>query len=57
MIVEYIKKVIEENFIKSKEQNVIGKFILRNYSRSPSSEVSKSSSILVPMVLVCVGSR
>ena len=33
MIVEYIKKVIEENFIKSKEQNVIGKFILRNYSQ------------------------
>ena len=33
MIVEYLKSVIQENYLKSKEKGVRGKFILRNYPK------------------------
>jgi hypothetical protein len=34
MIVNYIKNIIEENYLKAKENGIIGKFILRNYHKS-----------------------
>ncbi len=34
MIIEYLKKVIEKNYLEAKKRGVIGKFILRNYPQN-----------------------